>query len=216
MSRLWQASYARGVRLSKAGCSLPYLHTLPGRGSFYQRAVYVDQVRGYFQSCAINFGEAAGYVIALRVGTDHARGAIVTSYVLNPPWPDDEIQWGYHPEDLLSECSVYDYRKLLESNLPGFLAQRRLLSRGRPVEGLLCGFSWNPIPELYLRRKSTVAEIVVVEDSGRRACSPLRLAILKSELSADVKERLHNRLRFFDEFDDVPEEDVNHEEGRST
>ena len=32
MSRICEASYARGVRLSNAGCSLPYLDALPGNG----------------------------------------------------------------------------------------------------------------------------------------------------------------------------------------
>ena len=137
MSRIWQASYDRGIRLSKAGCSLPYLHALPGRDSFHQRAIYARQVYGYFESCAINFGKATGYVIALRVGTDRPRGAIVTSYDLDPPWPDHEIRWGYDPGDLLSECSVHDYSKLLDSNLPGGLGRAQITVSRTPCGGVV-------------------------------------------------------------------------------
>ena len=208
MSRIWGASYPRGILLSKAGCPLPYLHELPGKGSFYQRAIYVHQVRGYFSSYAIDFGTATGYVIALRVGTDRARGAIVTSYDVNLPWPDDEMQWGYDLLDLLSEDVVYDYGKLSEPSLRGVLDERRLLSRGRPVEGLLCGYSGNSIPALNPRRKFAQAEVVLAEDSGRRACSVVDLTICSLEFSTYVKERVHQRLRSFDPYDEIAEEDV--------
>ncbi len=188
--------------------STPLSSELPGRESFHQRAIYVHQVRGDFASYAIDFGKATGYVIALRVGTDRARGAIVTSYALDPPWPGHEIQWGYHPDDLLSWCFVPDYSKLFESNLPGVLDQRRLLSRGRPVEGLLCGFAWDPIPAAKLGSGFAMAEIALVEDSGRRARSVVQLKILSSEFNTDVRERIRDRHRFFDDYDEIAEEDV--------
>src|ERR1700680_3785 len=113
MNRICKASYARGVRLSKAGCSLPYLDALPGKELFDQRALYVCQLCGYFDSYAIDFGAATGYVIALGVGTDRTRGAIVIRHDLLLPWPDHGIEWGYEPQDLLPKDRVSDYGRLV-------------------------------------------------------------------------------------------------------
>jgi len=177
MRRIWQASYARGIRLSNAGCQLPYLHALPGKEVFHQRALHVNQLNGYFESYAIDFGTSTGYVIALRVSTDRTRGAIVIRRDLLLPWPDHEIEWGYDPQDLLPKDRVKEYGKLVKSRLQTVLDERRLLSRGRPVDGLLCGRAWTPIPTTCPRDRPAMAEIILVEDSGVSARSSVQLTI---------------------------------------
>lgn len=176
MKRIWSASYVRGLRLAKAGCSLPYLDALPGRERFYQRNLYVSQIGGYIESFAVDRGNSTGYVLALRVGTDHSR-AIITSYELVPPWPDHNIDWSYDPEDVLPKSKLQDYAGLLESRLPNILNERRLLRQGRPVQGLLCGVAWTPIPVSSPRDRPAMAEIVVTDGSGARVCAPIQLTI---------------------------------------
>lgn len=197
MNRICKASYTRGVRLSKAGCLLPYLDALPGKELFRQRALYVCQLGGYFDSYAIDYGTATGYVIALGVGTDLTRGAIVIGHDLRLPWPDHEIEWGYAPRDLLPKERVNDYGKLSESRLPAVLDERRLLARGRPVEGLLCGYAWAPVPATCPRDRPVTAEIILVEDSGALARSLVKLTIYTSVRSTRFEERVHTRKPIF-------------------
>jgi hypothetical protein len=213
MNRIWGASYPRGMRLCKAGCSLPYLDALPGKALFRQRALYVNQLNGYFESYVIDFGMDTAYVIALRIGTDRAGGAIVVSYDLVLPWPDHEIEWGYDPRDLLPKHRVNEYGRLVESRLPAVLDERRLLSRGRPVEGLVCGYAWTPIPASCLRDRSATAEIVLVDDSDRCARSPVQLTICSLERRTRVKQRVSERQPIFDgesrnAYDEVAEGDL--------
>ena len=178
MNQIWGASYAEGVRLAGGGCALPYLDALRGKEHFYQRAMYVEEIGGYLESYAIDRGESTGYAIALRVGTDRARGAIVTCRELVLPWPDHSIDWNYDPEDVLPKGKLNDYGKLLESRLPAVLNERRLLNRGVPVEGLLCGCSFSPIPESFRRDSPAMAKIILVDDSGVRVHSSIQLTIL--------------------------------------
>jgi hypothetical protein len=201
VNRVWGASYDRGVRLSKAGCSLPYLNALPGRGSFHQRSLYLCQLDGYFDSYAIDFGMNTAYVIALRVGTGRTRGAIILSYELVLPWPDHEIEWGYDPREWLSKSKIDIYGKLSESRLPAVLDERRLLSRGRPVEGLLCGYACTPIPASRRRDGFAVAEMVLVEDSGTCARSPVQLTIY-NRAPARAEQPATIRRPIFDDDDD--------------
>jgi hypothetical protein len=175
MNRIWRASYARGSRLAKTGCPLPYLNALPGRERFHQRKLYVCQLGGYIESYAIDWGTSTGYAIALRVGTDLSCGAVITDYWLELPWPDHHIDWAYHPENVLPKSRLHEYAELVESKLPDVLNERRLLSREHPVEGLLCGYAWTPIPASCLRDRPATAQIVLVDDSGRRVRAPIQL-----------------------------------------
>jgi hypothetical protein len=176
MNHFWNASYAQGVRLAKAGCHLPHLNALPGKDRFYLRKLYVSQVGGYLESYAIDWGTSTGYVLALRVGTDHSR-AIITSYQLVPPWPDHEIEWGLDPEDVIPRSKLQDFEGLLESRLPSILNERRLLRQGRPVQGLLCGIAWTPIPVSSPRDRPAMAEITIVDGSGAPVREPIQLTI---------------------------------------
>jgi hypothetical protein len=147
MRRNWQASYAHGLRLKKDGCPLPDLNSLPGRQEYHQRSIYVRQIYGV-ESYALDFGTWVGYVIALRIGTELTRGAIITSYKLVPQWQDDEIEWGLDPWDLLAEGGVNDYGKLMDSNLRTILGDRKLLSRGRPAEDCFVAVDGSPFLRL--------------------------------------------------------------------
>jgi hypothetical protein len=170
MNRPWDASYARGLRLAKAGCSLPYLNALSGGEHSCLRKLYVTQVGGYIESFAIDWGTSTGYVLALRVGTDLSCGAIITGHDVVPPWPDHEIDWGYDPEDVLPKSRMEEFEGLLKSNLPSILNDRRLLRPGHPVEGLLCGRAWAPIPASTPRERPAMAEITIFDGS----CAPVR------------------------------------------
>jgi hypothetical protein len=177
MSPIWGASYARGLRLAKAGCSLPYIDALPGRERFYQVDLYVKQLGGYFESYAVDEGSSTVYALALRVGTDLSRGAIITRRDVIPPWPEHYIDWDYEPEDVLPKHLLEYYAGLVDSRLPSVLNERELLNRGRPVEGLLCGRAWAPIPASWSRERPAMAKIVLVDGSGVPVRAPIELTI---------------------------------------
>jgi hypothetical protein len=177
MKHLWTASYAQGVRLANAGCHLPHLDALPGKERFHQRALYVEQICGYEESFAFDWGASTGYAIVLRIGTERSRSAMITSFEFVPPWPDHFIDWDFHPDDVIPKILLKRYEKLIGSRLPAILNERRLLNRGVPVEGLLYGKAWAPIPPSPRREGPALAEINLVDDSGVRVSSLIRLTV---------------------------------------
>lgn len=183
MNQHWGASYARGLRLKKEGFPLPYVDALPGRERFHQRGLYIREVGGYIVSYAIDEGASTVYSIALRVGTDLSRGAIITHYRVIPPWPEHDIDWdwAYDPAGVLPDKLREDYGGLVDSRLPNILNERRSLYRGRPVDGLLCGRAWAPIPASYPRETPAIAKIIVVDGSGMPVCVRIELTIYRTE-----------------------------------
>jgi hypothetical protein len=187
MSRVWEASYERGVRLVKAGYTLPYLQALPGEKQFHQRGLYVSQLGGYVESIAVDDGFNTGYVVALRVGTNRSAGAVIASYEFVQPWPDQEIEWQCEPEDVIPQSKLHIYKKLMRSRLTSVLNEGRLLNRGRPVDGLLCGIASTPIPPNSDRIRPAWAEITLVDDSGKRVTSLIELAIHSNVRERDAR-----------------------------
>jgi len=177
MNQISTASYSRGIRLAKAGCALPHIDALPGKAHFHQRGLFVEQICGYLESFAFDLGQATGYAIVLRVGTELSRGAIVTSFDFTPPWPDHSIDWEYYPDDVIPKILLNRYKKLIDSRLSAILHERRKLYRGVPVEGLLFGKAWAPIPPSPRREGPALAQITLVDDSGVRASCPIRLSV---------------------------------------
>jgi hypothetical protein len=180
MRPIWRASYSRGMRLAKAGCALPYLERLPERTHYYQRPLYVEEIGGYAESFAIDEGASTVYGLALRIGTERRDGAIVTDFRFISPWEDHVISWGYDPEDVVPDSRLASYRNLVKSRLSAVLFERKLLRRGRPVEGLLCGRASTPIPLSALRERPAMAEIILVGDSCECVRSRIHLQIDRS------------------------------------
>ena len=78
----------------------------------------------------------------------------------------------------------------MESRLPSILNERRLLNRGVPVEGLLPGKAWEPIPTFPRREGSALAEITLVDDSGVRVSSLIRLTVYNA---VPQERKMHDR-----------------------
>ena len=134
------ASYEWAVKLKAAGCPIDYLDTLP-RQSF--RA---EQLPGYVRSFVYALGPLdTGWVIALRLTTDRPSGTVIAQWSFEPPWQDHDIDWDYEPKEIIPEKYQDDYNGLLKPRLMKVLNEGRLIRRGCPVEGLLCGRSYQPI-----------------------------------------------------------------------
>jgi hypothetical protein len=136
------ASYEWAVKLKAAGCPIDYLDALP-RHSF--RA---EQLRGYVTSRVYALGRLeTRYVIALRLGTDRPSGTIIKDWRLELPWQDHVIDWDCEPADIIPKKDQDEYRSLVNSRLMKVLNEGRLIRRGSPVDGVLCGRSFQPIGE---------------------------------------------------------------------
>jgi len=177
-NRIFAASYERGVQLIAAGCPLDYPEALAGQRAVRQKPFRAEQLAGYAESRVILFGpQHAGYLICLRLGTDHPTGTIITEWSFLPPWPDQLISWDYEATDIIPKGQREAYLGLLKSRLMGVLNERRLLRRGYPVEGLLCGYSHQPIPESGDR--SVSAKLTLVDDIGNTVALRIALAVVR-------------------------------------
>lgn len=139
---IFAASYERGVELMAAGCPLDYLDALP------HQSFRAEQLPGYADSRVYELGPCdAGWVIPLVLRTDRPSGTFITGWSFELPWKGHDIHWGYEPEDIIPKKHQDDYKHLFDSRLTGVLNEGRLIRRGYPVEGLLCGRSYKPIGE---------------------------------------------------------------------
>jgi hypothetical protein len=137
-------------------------------------------------------------VIALRLGTDRPAGAVITEWSFAPQWQDDLISWDYEPRDIIPERQRAAYASVLDSHLMvGVLNEHRLLKRGYPIDGLVCGCSYQPIPESgdsLMHGKFTL-----VDDRGntvalRIALTVIRQAATRSKTSPTRARRLFDRM----------------------
>jgi hypothetical protein len=150
---------------------------LPGHSAAGQKPLRAEQLAGYIESCVHFFTPThQGYWIGLRLSTDCAAETTIAEWSFVPPWPDIPIFWDSEPRDVIPKLHLGAYRHLLDSPLMAVLNDRRLLRRGYPVEGLLCGYSYQPIPETGDR--SVSAKLNFVDDKGNTAALSVTLAVV--------------------------------------
>jgi hypothetical protein len=177
-NRIHAASYERGLRLIAAGCPLDYPDALPGHSAARRKPFRAEQLAGYAESRVYLLGPMqTGYLIALRLGSDRPSGTVITEWRFEPPWENHPISWEYEAADLIPEEHREAYAHLLDSRLMGVLNDGCLLRRGHPVEGLLCGCSYQPIPECGDR--SVFAKLTLVDDAGNTAALRIALAVVR-------------------------------------
>ncbi len=141
-SRIIGASYERAKRLMEADCPIDNLNALP------RRSFGVEQLPGYGDSRVYKLGPLdAGWVIPLRLRTDRPSGTIISDWDFEPPWQNVAINWDFEPEEIIPIKDQDDYKHLFKSRLMGVLNEGCPIRRGCPVEGVLCGHSFQPIGE---------------------------------------------------------------------
>lgn len=175
-NRIFAASYERGIELTAVGCPLDYPDALPRRLGARRMPLFAQQLDGYAESCVYALGRRTVYVIGLRLGTD-VPGAIITEWNVVPPWQEQVICWEYAPEDIIPKRDWGTYASLVDSRLMGVLNDRRLLRRGYPIDGLVCGCSSQPIPESCAG--SVSAKLTIVDDAGNTVALPIGLAVFR-------------------------------------
>jgi hypothetical protein len=186
-NRIFAASYERGIELIAAGCPLDFPSALARRSAAQRKTFRAQQLGGYAESRVYALGELqTGYLIALRLQTDRPGGTVISEWSFVPPWENHIVIWEYEPLDIIPDSHLEDYRSLLDSRLTGVLNERRLVRRGYPVEGLVCGCSAQPVTK---RGEGFVySQLTLVDDRGNKVA--LRIAMTVSSPSLA---RIHSR-----------------------
>ena len=176
-NRIFAASYQRGLELTAAGCPIDRPDALAGRSDARRKPLRVKQLAGYTESAVYKFvnGQAV-YVIAVGLETDHTGGIIIDDWRFEPPWQNQAISWDYAPLDLIPKSELGGYRPFLDSRLMDVLNDRRLLRRGYPVEGLLCGCAFQEVPE---SARYAVGKLTLTDDAGDVVSTPIKLTITR-------------------------------------
>jgi hypothetical protein len=173
-NRIFAASYERGIELIAAGCPLDYPGALARHSAAQRKTFRAQQLAGYVESRIYALGELqTGYLIGLRLETDRPEGTVISEWSFVPPWQDHIVIWAYEPLDIIPDGQREAYRNLLDSRLTGVLNERRLLRRGYPVEGLVCGCSAQPVTEPS--DGFVYSKLTLVNDRGNKVA--LRVAM---------------------------------------
>lgn len=176
-------THQRGVDLVAAGCPLDYLDALPHHSASQRKTFWVDQLSGYIESCVYLFGPRdVGYVIALRIRTERPSGVIIREWSVEGPWPDHAICWDYESRDVIPKADVGAYENLLDSRLMQVLDDRYRVRRDHPIEGLLCGYSYQAVPQF--RDLTLPAKVILVDDNGNRFALRVEMVVVRRFLSS--------------------------------
>jgi hypothetical protein len=200
--KILAASYERGVELAAAGCPLDYLEALRGDSAFGGKSFWAEQLPGYAESRVYGLGASlTSFVIGLRLGTNRGGGTVIAQWNFVPPWPEHLICWDCEPTEIIPKSDLGSYRSALDSRLTEILNGRSPL-RGRPVEGLLCGYSNQPVPKCGEGPIS--GKLRLVDHRGDVVSLRLNLHIVRTAAvrsSADLRPR---RGRLLDKVDHIP------------
>ena len=169
-------THRRGVDLVAGGCPLDYLGAL-ARHSPPHKPLRAEQLRGYIESCVYLFGpQQVGYLIGLRIRTDRPSGVVIREWSVEGPWPDHAISWDYESRDVIPRARLGAYEDLLDSRLMQVLNDRYRVRRDHPIEGLLCGYSYQPVPEF--RDLTLPAKVILVDDNGNRSALRVKMVVV--------------------------------------
>jgi|ERR1700722_2811844 len=201
--RIWAPCYERGVELAAAGCPLDYLDALRGDPAAGGKSFWAKQLRGYAESCVYLLGESlTGFVIGLHLGTHRGAGTVIKHWNFVPPWPEHRICWDYAATDVIPKHALGNYRSVLDSRVPGILNERRMLRRGYPVEGLLCGYSNQPVP--YPGEGLISGKLRLIDENGKVVSLSLDLRIVRAAAIRSGKNLRRRRDALLDKADQIP------------
>jgi len=204
---LYSASYQCGRRLAAAGCPLPYLQHIP-RLVPKPKALLIHQPDGYgylgnrvFDLCG--YGGTA-YIVGLRLATELPAGVTIHEWEFNSPWPGHFITWYSNPRCFQQGQEYAQFARELDSDLfQEALEGRRRITRGHPVEGLLCGTTLESMPESATHGDIARAELQLLVETGESFPLQVALTIDRSAKRLPVATTKRRRRLLFAEPDVV-------------
>lgn len=192
-NRAFAASYERGIELIAAGCPLDYPGALARHSAAQNKTFRAQQLAGYAESRIYALGELqTGYLIGLRLQTDRPGGTVISEWSFVPPWEDHVVTWDYEPLDIIPDGQREAYRSLLDSHLSGVLNERRLLRRGYPVEGLVCGCSAQPVAEWG--EGFVYSQLTLIDDRGNKVALRIAMRVIPRVARPNTFQKRTGRL----------------------
>jgi len=138
---IWAPSNERGLKLQAANCPIDYLGALPCQ------SFRAEELAGYLSRIYALGPLETRYVIPIHFDTVDRLGKIITDVRFELPWLNHDIDWNCEPEEIIPPEHHNEYKSLFKSPVRKVLNDRFRIRRGHPVEGLLCGRSYQPIGE---------------------------------------------------------------------
>jgi hypothetical protein len=202
--RIFGPSHKRGVELAAAGCPLDYLDAVKDSAAA-GNSFWAQKLPGYAESSVYVLGPSlTGFVIGLRLGTNLVGGTEIAEWNFQPPWPEHSICWEYEPPEIIPAPDLGRYRHVLDSRLSEILDDRQLLRRGCPVQGLLCGFSNQPLPESA--KGLAAGKLTLVDDKQNVVSLRIDLRMYAASSATPFGSTLRPRRRgaLLDKVDEIP------------
>ncbi len=196
-------SYQCGHWLVAAGCPLDYLEHLPGKSSAHRERLYIRELSAYAESRLYELGPLdLAFVIGIRIGTDIPSGIVIScwDWKFDDRW-DPPIDWDWEPRDVVPKSDHEAYAHLFKSRVSAVLNDRRLVAHGYPVQGLLCGRAFEPLPESFAHAQTVHATFRVTDDRSCSATLPITLTVHRRSASALKVRTAKRRGRLFDKPD---------------
>jgi len=139
--------------------------------------VVITQVGGILENSAFdaNRGYGTGFSLSLHIAVD-LPPLTISEWRLVLPWEDPQFQWLPEPQGSVFPVNMYQVPGCEGLKFPKneVINHRRLLQRGRGLEGLLLGFGFVSIPDSYRHGASIDASLVLIDDRGREFSTPVQ------------------------------------------
>ncbi len=200
--RPFSASYECGRRLAAAGIPLDCIENLPCEDGRRRGRVDISALGGVFRSRVLDLQDRhITYLLGVRLTTTRSRGIVIVDWSVTTPW-DHFVSWDCDAADILPVSDHPTYAKLFNSRLSSVLNEKLQLSRGRPVEGLLCGRApFESIPKSIANGSTLHAKLKLTDETGQRFTQDIEMIVDRRRAIKIPSVRRKGRL--FDKRDSV-------------
>ena len=166
------------------------------------RVLISQEGSGITESSAFDLygGYGAGYMLSLRIATD-LPALEIYDWRLKVPWEDPQFQWLPDPPD-----NIYEFPDHQTYPRDAVLNHRRVLHRGRSLDGLLLGFGFESIPDSYRHNEFICASIVLIDGMGRRFPESVQLWVNRAARRDRKTTKKNTRRRLFENRSRVEDE----------
>jgi hypothetical protein len=143
-----------------------------------------------------------GYNLFLHIAVDLPRFAI-WEWMLDLPWKDPQIQWLPDPTGHTFPNNMYQFPGCPDLKFPRdeVINHRRMIRRGRPLDGMLLGYGFESIPDSYRHGANIDASLVLIDEMGRGFSTPVKLWINRRAKIDRKRTKKTTRGRLFENRD---------------
>jgi len=162
---------------------------------------------GVHESCVFDLdcGYGTGYMVSLHVAVD-LPVLEIWEWRLNLPWEDPQFQWLSEPPRSGSANNIYEFPD--HQTYPGdaVLNHRRVVHRGRSLDGFLLGFGFESIPDCFSHRQFIPASIVLIDGMRHQFPASVQLWVNRAATIDRKRTNKNTRRRLFENQSRVEDE----------